>query len=294
MIGFAAGSPSRSARGGCRPRAGGQTCHSAAQGPAPAPGPGPAPAPHLSGRLESGHTRNRSSDGSSGCAKLEPWPWPCPPPPLAALRSTAVPPRSMAAPAPVRSPARPGLRRGARTVVPPAFPPAGAGATPPGAMGVLVPAGVVRGRARSGRRWAGPGALQRGRQDPLPARHWAVPPPPLRPAVVPQPGKGAARPGEVGSLRPGKGSNGLFPVCLLLSRPGAASTPSSRSGRCAEWRCTTGTRCLSPSPGLSTRSCWAWSPTSATWRSCCQPQAGTSQAGPRCCWEAMAEAGLLA
>lgn len=290
MPGFAAGSPSCSARGGCGPRAGGQTCHSAAQGPAPAPAPAltsaaawragtpgtaAATAPAVALSWSPGRARRRSPPSAAPTSRRAAWPLP----------------------APVRSPARPGLRRGARTVVPPAVPPAfpaaGAGAAPPGAMGVLVPAGVVRGRARSGRRWAGPGALQRGRQDPLPARHRAVPPPPLRPAVVPQPGKGAPRPGEAGSLRPGKGSNGWFPVCLFLSRPRAASTPSSVSGRCAEWRCTTGTRCLSPSPGLSTRSCWAWSPTSATWRSCSQPQAGTSQAGPRCCWEAMAEAGLL-
>lgn len=169
----------------------------------------PAPDPHLSGRLESGHTRKRSRDGSSGCGR--PGPGPCPAsgscpcpcpcplaarPPAATLRSTAAaarrppPPPSMAA--------HPGRRfRRARQPDPgcaarSAALLSGAGAAVPGAMGVSGLAGVVRGRDGMGRRRAVPGALQRRRQDPLPAQHRGLLPPGLRPRVVPQPGKGPA------------------------------------------------------------------------------------------------------
>lgn len=149
-------------------------------------------------------------------------------------------------------------------------------------MGVSGLAGVFCGGDGGGRRRAVPGALQHCSQDPLPAQHQPLLPlQPHRPRVVPQPGKAALR-GWTGAPPMGKDSHG-FLVCLFLTRPRAVRirTPSSWSGCCVEWPCLTSAWCPSPSPGLSTKSYWTWPPPWRTWRNCCQPGAGMSQAWPK-------------
>lgn len=149
------------------------TALAAAAAPSPAPGPGLGPAPGPGPRRSlRGHRRPPSA---------------APPPLCARRRRPAWPPTR--APLPARPPTPP---RAALTCTVVPLSAAGAGAALPGAMGVLGLAGVVRGRDGTGRRRAVPGALQRRRQDPLPAQHRGLPPSGLRPRVVPQPGEGPA------------------------------------------------------------------------------------------------------
>lgn len=239
-----------------------------------------APGPHLSGRLESGHTKKRSSDGSSGRPGSGPRSWPLAPRLPAAPRSTAAAPRpqprSMAAP---RHAAPPPVRGGAVPGCAPPPPRCGSGAARrSAALTVTVSglAGVLR-RRRRGRSRAVPGALRRRRQGTLRSPERCLPPLPLHADLVPHAGKATRprlSPGHARMLEESGRRNFLCFLHSCLTRCQATMTRFSWLAPSSEWPCITVARLPSPSPGLSSRRCGMSSRPWRTWRSWCQQSAG--------------------